>query len=291
LSVAAEEDLLLALVDTDWYTGEHSGDPTALVNAAAHYREKGWREGRNPNRWFHTRWYVGQYPGVASEDICPLDHYVHTGAASGFNPHPLFDTRWYASHYLSGAKPSAEALRHFMTIGLPTGAVPDARILTPAVQQRMRETPESERPGLIQRLIELLERASGNILPLLEADKDLWPLLLARNIPASTLPVLLICDADARERAAGAAMALAPEEVALFGVIESGNELRIADRLDSEGVGVRITLPQQTLELKALFIALRCRRAAAIGPNLLDTPIVRAVRTAGMPVFTNGSAV
>ena len=291
LSVAAEEDLLLALVDTDWYTSGYSGDPTALVNAAAHYREKGWREGRNPNRWFDTRWYLDEYPSVVDEDICPLDHYVHTGAASGFNPHPLFDTRWYASHYLSGAKPSAEALRHFMTIGLPTGAVPDGRIVTPAVQQRLRETPESHRPEVIQRLIELLERASGNVLPLLEPDKDLWPLLLARNIPASTLPVLLICHADARERAAGAAMALPPEEAALFGVIESGDELRITDRLDSEAVGVRITLPKQTLELKALFLALRCRRAAAIGPNLLDTPIVRSVRNAGMPVFTNGSAL
>jgi hypothetical protein len=41
--------------------------------------------------------------------------------------------------------------------------------------------------------------------------------------------------------------------------------------------------------LKALLAALPCRRAAAIDPGLLDTGIVRAVRNAGVPVFTNGS--
>jgi hypothetical protein len=284
--VKAEEELVTALVDEDWY------DHADRSCVARHYREKGWREGRNPNPWFDTQWYLEQNPDVRSEDICPLDHFVRIGAAEGRRPHPMFDIEAYARRYLSGSKPIAEALLHFMTIGLDKGAAPDPRLATPAVRKRLLDIPASDRPAFMGKLLAVLSRTPLHGQRWNDEEASLWPALLTRNFPDNTVAVLLLCPKSntARDQARAAAMALPLEETALFGFLDSDSELRLSDSAGEDALSVILTLPKELKPLQALLVDLPCRRAAAIDPGLLDTAIVRAVRNAGVPVFSNGSA-
>jgi hypothetical protein len=284
--VKAEEEIVTALVDEDWY--HHADRPSA----ARHYREKGWREGRNPNPWFDTQWYLEQNPDVRNEDICPLDHFVRIGAAEGRRPHPMFDIESYARRYLSGSKPIAEALLHFMTIGLDKGAAPDPRLATPAMRKRLLDVPASDRPAFMNKLLAVLSRTPLHGQRWNDDEASLWPALLTRNFPENTVAALLLCPNSnaARDQARAAAMALPVEETALFGFLDSDSDLCLSDSAGEDGLSVTLTLPKELNALQALLTALPCRRAAAIDPSLLHTGIVRAVRNAGVPVFTNGAA-
>lgn len=286
-TVEREEQTAAALVDEGWYRARYE-EPAA--NAAAHFREKGWRGGHNPNRWFDTEWYLKQNPDVRIHDVCPLDHFVRAGAAEGRKPHPLFEITWYAAKYLGGAKPGPEALLHFMNFGLNAGGAPDPRLATEMVRKRLLEVNVSERPMLIERLLEALSRTGAANQPFKAADADLWPLLLTRYFPPDTLPVLLLFEHKTGidvVRAEAAAQALPVDESALFGILESETRLLITDQLGSDRVGVSLVLPDQLMFLKELLLALPCRRAAALGENPPDTPVIRAVRNAQVPVFTN----
>ena len=88
-----------------------------------------------------------------------------------------------------------------------------------------------------------------------------------------------------------AARALSPEEHAIFGLIDADSRLHISGTLDPDDVKLIVNLPAQIAELKDLFIALPCKRAAVINSELLDNPVIRAVRNAGVPVFSNGSGL
>jgi hypothetical protein len=292
LIAEAEEELTASLVDAVWYRSTYTDNGAALEHASSEYRRRGWRKGRNPSPWFDTKWYLAQNPDANRLGISPLDHFVRIGAREGRSPHPLFNLAWYTRRYLNGAPVSAEALLHFMTIGMNNGGVPDPRLGTEAVQKRLLDVDVAERPALIARLLELLSAPEKHH-PFAETDARLWPILLTRTFPRDALAVLLLFDGASKlavSQADAAAMAIPVEDAPLFGSIVSRTELRLSDRADGEGISVSFRLPKQGEVLRQLLAALPCRRAAAIGSDLLDTPIVRAVRNAGVPVFTNGPA-
>lgn len=60
-----------------------ANDPQALY---AHWKNSGWRAGRNPNADFDTRYYLATNPDVAAAGVDPLDHYARYGAVEGRAP-------------------------------------------------------------------------------------------------------------------------------------------------------------------------------------------------------------
>jgi UbiA prenyltransferase family/Sulfotransferase family len=73
-------------VDADWYLRTYRLDRG--TNAAAHYAERGWREGKDPSPDFSTGWYLGSHPDVAAAGANPLLHYLERGRNEGRRPKP-----------------------------------------------------------------------------------------------------------------------------------------------------------------------------------------------------------
>jgi hypothetical protein len=66
------EHLLQALVDAAWYRANYALKRNPSFNAAAHYFERGWRLGYNPNPWFDTSWYLSQNPKLGAATSNPF---------------------------------------------------------------------------------------------------------------------------------------------------------------------------------------------------------------------------
>lgn len=77
---------LSGLFDPSWYLGQYEDARVAGVNAAHHFLNHGWREGRDPSPFFDTKWYLEQSPDVVAADVNPLLHYIRHGAAEGRLP-------------------------------------------------------------------------------------------------------------------------------------------------------------------------------------------------------------
>ena len=77
-----------------------------------HFITVGWREGRQPNRYFDTRWYLQQNQDIARAGANPLRHYILVGEAEGRAPSPVFDLAWYAKRHR--AEPEKTLLAHFL---------------------------------------------------------------------------------------------------------------------------------------------------------------------------------
>lgn len=58
------------------------------IDLLEHYILFGWREGRDPARWFSTKFYRETYSRAADHDIDPLSHYLIWGKSNGFRPNP-----------------------------------------------------------------------------------------------------------------------------------------------------------------------------------------------------------
>lgn len=85
---------LRANFDAEYYFAEYpdmaaarASDPA--FDAAVHYYEVGWREGRNPSREFVTRYYLEQNPEVALSGENPFVHYLRVGRFKGLRGRPL----------------------------------------------------------------------------------------------------------------------------------------------------------------------------------------------------------
>lgn len=112
------------LVDADWYKTRYPDIAAAGVDPTVHYLGTGWRERRDPSRWFSAVWYATQ-PGVEA-GVSPLDHFTETGAAQGLDPHPDVKLARYAAVVLGSPRASAEALRHLMDRAPEDGDFPGA---------------------------------------------------------------------------------------------------------------------------------------------------------------------
>jgi 4-hydroxybenzoate polyprenyltransferase len=71
-------------VDAQWYSTRYPD--IGSLDAARHYHNVGWREGRDPNRQFSTRWYLANNLDVARANCDPLLHYLQGGRAEGRSP-------------------------------------------------------------------------------------------------------------------------------------------------------------------------------------------------------------
>ena len=61
------------------------------TNLRLHYREHGWREGRDPSQFFSTNLYLEIYPDVAASGMNPLHHYMLHGIDRSRFPSKIFD--------------------------------------------------------------------------------------------------------------------------------------------------------------------------------------------------------
>lgn len=74
---------VLAEFDADFYVAANPGLGLTPKDALAHYLETGWRESRDPTRWFSTRRYLQANADVVETGINPFVHYVLHGRREG----------------------------------------------------------------------------------------------------------------------------------------------------------------------------------------------------------------
>src|SRR5580693_3252571 len=84
------------LFDAEYYLARNPDVAAAGADPLDHFLRTGWREGRDPNRFFALRWYLLTYLDVARSDLNPLVHYVDFGEADGYWPCRIFQPGWYA---------------------------------------------------------------------------------------------------------------------------------------------------------------------------------------------------
>ncbi|MCP3962446.1 MAG: hypothetical protein GY719_31780, partial [bacterium] len=124
-----------ARFDPEWYLLAYPdvGD----ADAAAHYREHGAAEGRDPNVLFSERWYSGAHPDVAGaveagHFASGFEHFVAFGHRDGRHPNGLrIDEAWYRSSYPEAAAALDDgrfdsAYEHYLTRGATRGFDPHA---------------------------------------------------------------------------------------------------------------------------------------------------------------------
>lgn len=81
---AADDRLVIAtslLFDADWYRRTYGlGE---YLDAADHYLQQGWRDGKDPSASFSTKGYLDQNPDVAAAGVNPLLHFEKHGYTDG----------------------------------------------------------------------------------------------------------------------------------------------------------------------------------------------------------------
>lgn len=68
-----------ALFDEKWYYSRYHDVASAKMDAAMHYAQCGWREGRDPGPHFSTSGYLGSRPDVRLSGMNPLLHFERFG--------------------------------------------------------------------------------------------------------------------------------------------------------------------------------------------------------------------
>ncbi|CAI3943384.1 Glycosyltransferase involved in cell wall bisynthesis (RfaB) (PDB:2IV7) [Commensalibacter communis] len=82
----SEIETLSLLFDSAWYLATYQDVAMANCDPLEHYLSFGYREGRNPNRFFNTNFYLASYPDLAQSSINPFIHYILYGASEGRLP-------------------------------------------------------------------------------------------------------------------------------------------------------------------------------------------------------------
>ncbi|MDI2112949.1 splicing factor 3b subunit 2 [Commensalibacter nepenthis] len=82
----SEIETLSLLFDSAWYLATYQDVAMANCDPLEHYLSFGYREGRNPNRFFNTDFYLVSYPDLAQSSINPFIHYILYGASEGRLP-------------------------------------------------------------------------------------------------------------------------------------------------------------------------------------------------------------
>lgn len=121
----ASHSVVAELFDADWYRKANQIPPDA-DNLLAHFLDKGFRQGFDPNPLFNTAWYLTQNPDVVREDINPLVHFAIQGARERRWPHPLFDIDWYVLNYGNEIGDDVNPLVDFLGDGWKRGRNPNA---------------------------------------------------------------------------------------------------------------------------------------------------------------------
>ena len=107
--------------DYVYYLQNNPDVAAAGVDAFQHFREFGWREGRDPNAFFDTKGYLANYADVKAANVNPLDHYNQFGWHEGRDPSAGFDTSSYLSSYADVNAAHINPLTHFLHFGIYEG--------------------------------------------------------------------------------------------------------------------------------------------------------------------------
>lgn len=76
-------DDIAAAFDADFYIVANPELELEPADALAHFLAQGWRENRDPSRWFSVSRYLEAYADVVASDQNPLVHYVQHGRREG----------------------------------------------------------------------------------------------------------------------------------------------------------------------------------------------------------------
>lgn len=130
--------------NSGWYLIEYPDVASSGIDAAVHYLQFGYFEGRYPNdgfkditkpqidarllllhasEWFDEKWYLDNYPDVAELSLDPAIHYLNYGAAEGRLPGPFFDESFYLSQ-LNERIDQPSGLLHYLLKGEKLGLKP-----------------------------------------------------------------------------------------------------------------------------------------------------------------------
>lgn len=110
-----------ALFDAKYYLGHNVDIAAGGVDPWQHYRDHGWREGRDPSAYFSTSYYLAHNPDIAAGGLNPLLHFEANGWTEGRDPSANFSLSNYlaANPDLRGVDP----LLHFIQNGKSEGRV------------------------------------------------------------------------------------------------------------------------------------------------------------------------
>jgi hypothetical protein len=104
------------LFDTFYYMKHNPDVFHAGVDAITHYKEFGWREGRDPNELFDTSAYLAANRDVAAAGVNPLEHYRAIGWKEGRDPSAIFDTQRYLIDHPDAVAAGIDPITHFLTV-------------------------------------------------------------------------------------------------------------------------------------------------------------------------------
>ncbi|MDP1617880.1 hypothetical protein [Phenylobacterium sp.] len=85
-SLGAIYDLVAEAFDRPYYMAENPDVAAEGADPVTHFLEVGWREGRDPTRWFSVSDYLELNPDVAAASINPFVHYLRAGRQEGRVP-------------------------------------------------------------------------------------------------------------------------------------------------------------------------------------------------------------
>jgi FkbM family methyltransferase len=107
------------LFQENYYRSVYPNIEYAGKTPLQHYREIGWKEGKNPNPFLYSSWYHEKYQESAHDCPDPMEHYYFHGAALGYDPSPRFSTKAYAALHPESA--TMNPLLHYFRYGIREG--------------------------------------------------------------------------------------------------------------------------------------------------------------------------
>jgi hypothetical protein len=110
-----------SLVDQKYYYSHNQDVAVAGLDAASHYNNYGWHEGRDPDADFSTNGYLAANADVAKTGLDPLAHYDTNGWKEGRDPSAAFDNEQYLLHNPDVKAAGLDPLAHYLQYGQAEG--------------------------------------------------------------------------------------------------------------------------------------------------------------------------
>ncbi|MCJ2015236.1 glycoside hydrolase family 16 protein [Methylobacterium sp. J-076] len=110
-----------SLVDNLYYNASQKDVWSSHMDAATHYNQFGWHEGRDPNADFSTSGYLAANSDVAKAGINPLTHYDQNGWKEGRDPSAHFDNELYLLNNPDVKASGMDPLSHYLQFGKAEG--------------------------------------------------------------------------------------------------------------------------------------------------------------------------
>ncbi|MER2265968.1 Ig-like domain-containing protein, partial [Methylobacterium oxalidis] len=108
-------------VDDIYYYAKNLDVWRAGIDADDHFAVFGWKEGRDPNAFFHTAEYLAENRDVAAAGINPLSHYIAYGEREGRSPSEGFSAESYYAQNPDVQQAGFNALAHYLAFGQDEG--------------------------------------------------------------------------------------------------------------------------------------------------------------------------